>query len=142
MLTTLLLFAQSGSMTTITAAGASDFKLVPAAMGTTHRVSTTDHCFSADFVTAEVVKSGDQWHLKVTGRTTVADAKFRVSPVLYVKQPDYWQMVIEACNADGRTLSESTPYSAEINISGSIGSNGISLSGGSRSKPMLIDVTR
>ena len=98
-------------------------------------------CSPVDFKTADLVPAGDRVVLKVTGEAPHEGLTIDISAVLYVMQPDYWQMVLVACHPEGTTPSgPPVTFTADINISGTIGRKGIELSGRPGSKPRRLDL--
>ena len=83
-------------------------------------------CLPVDFATADLRSDGDRVLLKVTGQAPHAGMSIEVRPVLYVMQPDYWQMALVACTAKGvKPAGAPEPFSTEINLAGSVGRKGI-----------------
>ena len=87
-------------------------------------------CTAIDFSTAELARAHDRVLLRITGEAPHAGMSIEVRPVLYVMQPDYWQMALVACGPKGvKADGPPVTYSAEINVSGSVGRKGVVLSG-------------
>ena len=87
-------------------------------------------CVPVDFKTVEIARAGDRITLKVTGEAPHAGLSIEVRPVMYVMQPDYWQMGLVACRPETVTASgPPVPFEVVINVGGSVGRKGIELSG-------------
>ena len=98
-------------------------------------------CLSIDFKTAELVRSNDRIVLKVSGEVPHGGMSIEVRPVVYFVTPDYWQMSLVACTAkDVKAEGPAVPFSAEINVSGSLGRKGIALTGKSGTKPKRLEL--
>ena len=98
-------------------------------------------CAAVDFATAELVRVKDRVLLKVTGEAPHGGMSVEVRPVLYVMQPDYWQMVLVACVAKGaKAEGPPAPFSVEINMAGNLGRKGIELSGRPGGKPKRLEL--
>ena len=83
---------------------------------------------------------GDAIHLRVSGEQPHEGMTLEVRPVVYLMQPDYWQMALVACVPEGTPLSgPATQFVSEINVSGWVGRKGIDLSGGAKFKPLRIE---
>ncbi len=89
-------------------------------------------CRPIDFVEArlEYTDAGD-WVVFVRG---VKPEKLQVQlvPVLYVVKPDYWLHTLVGCPVTGDAADIGPTYEARIQISGSVGSRGVDISGKSR----------
>lgn len=97
-------------------------------------------CVPVDFKTAELVKSGDRILLQVTGEAPHAGLSIEVRSVLYVMQPDYWQMGLVACHPEEVSPGgPPVPFTVDINVAGSVGRKGVELSGRPGSKSKRLD---
>ena len=102
--------------------------------------ATKQVCIAIDFKTAELVKVGDRITLKVTGEAPHAGLSIEVRAVMYVMQPDYWQMGLVACHPETVTAAgPPVPFEVAINVGGSVGRKGIELTGRSGTGPKRLD---
>jgi len=69
--------------------------------------------------------------LTVTGRKPATDVQVTLVPVVYVKQPDFWEITVTGCSS-GIGLPVLTPYTATFDFTGSLGRCGIEVVGATR----------
>ena len=76
-------------------------------------------CSPVTVKTAELVRRGGAAFLKVTGVAPSKGLTFEVRPVVYVMQPDFWQMSLVGCTPTGTIVAAvRTPFAAEVNVYG------------------------
>ena len=90
----------------------------------------TKSCATQDYGTAALRTADGRMVLHVTGMAQHPGMTIEVRPVLYVMQPDFWQMGLVACDPAGsKPTGPATPFDADIGISGWSGRKGIDLNG-------------
>lgn len=96
-------------------------------------------CRRIDFDKAEVVPGivPNTWFLVVTGMKPWATMTVTLSPLVYIRQPEYWGIEVIGCQA-GIGLPAETPYSAALDISHVIGTIGVEVKGATKSKQIKV----
>jgi len=114
-----------------------------AATGTTagERVATPgasapEQCQTIDFEKAAVTPLATTGttvrnRLTVTGQKPAANVRVTLVPVVYIKQPDFWEITVTGCSS-GIGLPVLTPYTATFDFTGSLGRCGIEVAGATR----------
>ncbi|HSV67520.1 MAG TPA: hypothetical protein VLJ59_16645 [Mycobacteriales bacterium] len=69
-----------------------------------------------------------QFVLQVSGLKPYADMKVSLEPVVYIRQPEYWEIEVVG-SLSGIGLPVDTPYTVSLPLAGSIGSIGIDVVG-------------
>jgi hypothetical protein len=91
--------------------------------------------------TASLIRRDGTVRLLVAGDASRPGMAFQVRPVVYVMQPDYWLMALVGCvleEASGTAVK--TPFSAEVDVYGSVGRKGIDLTGDPAGTPLRLDL--
>jgi hypothetical protein len=99
-------------------------------------------CQIIDFKTATVSQrpspaTTPRYLLTVTGTVASRSQTVRLVPVTYIQQPVYWAIEVTAC-APQIGLPATDEFTAELDLTGTIGTKGIQVVGASRSE--TIDV--
>jgi hypothetical protein len=98
-------------------------------------------CSPVSVKTAELVRRDGNIVLKVTGEAPYAGMTLEVRPVVYVMQPDYWLMSLVGCLPHGTVAAAvTTPFSAVIDVHGSVGRKGVDLSSDPKAKQLRLDL--
>jgi hypothetical protein len=105
-------------------------------------------CQPIDFSRAFVRKSDAFPHdlvLVVSGYKPSSNMDVVLSPLVYIRQPEYWEIEVQGC-ARGIGLPVLTPYTATLRLGGTIGSKGIEVVGATRrqrieipSRPIVLE---
>jgi hypothetical protein len=87
-----------------------------------------------DFETAKVVEGivNDTYILIVTGTKPYLNMEVRLSPLIYIDKPDYWQIEVVGL-LPGIGLPALGPYIAHLDLGGVIGKKGIEVVGATKS---------
>ncbi len=67
-------------------------------------------------------------YLVVSGYKPSSNLEVVLSPVMYIRQPEYWEIDVRGC-ARGIGLPVLTPYTASLRLGGTIGTRGIEVVG-------------
>ena len=59
--------------------------------------------------------------------------KCELSPVIYIRQPEYWEIEVQGCQR-GLGLPVLTPYTVALRLGGTIGTKGVEVVGATRSQ--------
>lgn len=97
-------------------------------------------CVPIDFSEAHIVHEGADWVLEVSGRSAHRPEDIRLLPVMYVMQPDYWQVMLVGCPERDGATGPVRPYKVRLKVNGSIGHKGIRLLGASPASYKRIDI--
>jgi len=99
--------------------------------------STT--CRRIAFEGAQVVPGfiKDTYFLIVSGKKPWASMKVELVPLVYVTQPDYWEIEIVGCQR-GVALPVEVPYSAVLEITGVLGKQGVEVVGATRTEKIKV----
>jgi hypothetical protein len=90
-------------------------------------------CRLIDFDKAQVVPGffPKTFFLIVTGTKPWITMSVELRPRIYIKQPDYWEIEVIGCQS-GIGLPTKAPYHVALDISQSLGTNGIEVVGATR----------
>jgi hypothetical protein len=90
-------------------------------------------CRVIAFDKAEVVPGfiPQTWFLIVSGIKPWATMKVELQPLIYVTQPDYWEIEVVGCLSGIGTPVE-VPYSAVLEITHTLGKNGVEVIGANK----------
>ena len=111
----------NGGAQGVSAAVPESFRMAPAPMNC--RLVTFDEIS----VNAGIVPN--TWFLTVNGSVACANISVRLTPYVYVKQPDYWQIEVTGCMEGGICLPVVKPYSVTISLGNILGKKGIEVIG-------------
>jgi hypothetical protein len=93
-------------------------------------------CQRIDFNRA-YVRTGDtgkfERYLVVSGYKPTSNMEVKLSPLVYVRQPEYWEIEVQGCQR-GLGLPVLTPYTVALRLDGTIGTRGIEVVGATRSQ--------
>jgi hypothetical protein len=92
-------------------------------------------CVNIDFKKAVVNKR--TLTLTVTGKTGCSNTKVYLQPVIYVRKPEYWRIIVVGCR-DNICLPAVSSYEVSINLEGIIGTKGIAVVGATTMKKIDI----
>jgi len=96
-------------------------------------------CAPVRITTAELIRRDGSVILKVAGQAPSAGMTLEVRPVVYIMQPDYWQMALVGClPKDVAAAAVVTSFAAEVALHGAVGSKGIDLSGDPTGLPIRL----
>jgi hypothetical protein len=86
-----------------------------------------------DFESAEVVAGfvNDTYFLIVSGTKPYVNMEVRLSPLVYVRQPEYWEIEVVG-SLPGTGLPQTAPYSEPILLSGITGTKGVEVVGANK----------
>jgi hypothetical protein len=93
-------------------------------------------CQRIDFSRAYVrtVDTGTfERYLVVSGYKPTSNMEVELSPLVYIRQPEYWEIEVQGCQR-GLGLPVLTPYTVALRIDGTIGTKGIEVVGATRSQ--------
>lgn len=92
-----------------------------------------------DFEKAEVVGGfvNNTYFLTVSGEKPYINMRVELSPVIYIRQPEYWRIEVVGI-LPGSGLPAFAPYSVTIPLDGIIGTKGIEVAGASSSEKIDI----
>ena len=98
--------------------------------------SAPEQCQTIDFEKAVVTPLATTGttvrnRLTVTGQKPAANVRVTLVPVVYIKQPDFWEITVTGCSS-GIGLPVLTPYTATFDFTGSLGRCGIEVAGATR----------
>lgn len=95
-----------------------------------------ERCETIDYEDAIVVPGfvNDTYILIVCGEAPADGMAVRLSPVVYVMQPDYWQIDLIGCTGGGNKPCATRAFIAEISLDGIRGKKGIKVVGKTRQK--------
>jgi hypothetical protein len=71
-------------------------------------------------------------YLVVSGFKPTSNMEVELSPLVYIRQPEYWEIEVLGCQR-GLGLPVLTPYTVALRIDGTIGTKGIEVVGATRS---------
>jgi hypothetical protein len=80
-----------------------------------------------------------RYELTVTGKTPSMSQRVKLVPVTYIRQPEYWAIQVSACHVGDVLLPAEGRFSATLDLTGSLGTQGIEVVGKTRSQK--IDLT-
>lgn len=98
-------------------------------------------CVPIDFNEANIIHADNDWLLEVSGHSPFRPEEIRLLPVMYVMQPDYWQVMLVGCPERGKGAGVPRPYKVRLKLNGTIGHKGIRLLGASPASYKRIDIT-
>jgi len=90
-----------------------------------------------DFRTAKVVPGflPNTWFLVVTGIKPCLNMKVKLSPLIYIRQPDYWGIeVVGSLHGICIVGIAPAPYNVSIPLDGILGTKGIEVIGATKKK--------
>lgn len=98
--------------------------------GAPHGGTPTTSCSAAEFDSATVQRdpSSGSTTLIVTGVKRSSNVSIELTPVVYIRQPEYWLILVNGCGS-GMGMPVLTPYVVKRDITGSIGTLGIEVRG-------------
>jgi hypothetical protein len=99
-------------------------------------------CSVIDFDKAAVLgatTNAVRHELVVTGTTATAGVKVTLVPLTYIRQPEFWGIEVTGCTSQVG-LQVVTPFTARLNIDGTIGTIGVEVIGATRSQliPLIL----
>ena len=97
-------------------------------------------CRLIDFEKAEVrpgIVSGT-YFLIVRGTKPYMNMEVDLTPLVYVRQPEYWGIEVIGCLPGGIGLPATEPYTATLALNGTIGTQGIEVIGATRSEKISV----
>ena len=126
---------------------ASPSQSAPVASGRASATPPAQQCRTIDFTKASVtpIASTDpaspstQYRLTVTGSATSSNVSVKLTPLVYIQQPDYWGIQVIGCSP-GVGLPVIRPYTATYDFTGALGKCGIEVVGATRQQ--RIDLAR
>ncbi len=92
-------------------------------------------CRVIEFENVDVVPGivNDTWFVNVSGTKRYRNMTVRLVPLVYVKQPEYWEIEVVGC-LPGIALPALAPYSESIALDGIRGKKGIEIIGATGSE--------
>lgn len=96
-----------------------------------------ESCRLIDFTRCEV-RPGflpDTYILIVTGMQPYANMQVALMPLIYIRQPDYWEIEVVGC-LRGIGLPVLTPYTVSLPLDGIRGVHGVEVVGANRRKQL------
>jgi heat shock protein HslJ len=131
-------------------AGAATACVTPPKPPTTTTTTTTGpggqprDCRVIDFekATVESVPSAattPRHRLVVSGTKPSLSQTVSLRPVTYIQQPEYWAIEVTACDPPQAGLPATGPYTATLDLTGSLGTRGITVVGATRSQNIDVD---
>jgi hypothetical protein len=94
-----------------------------------------------DFEWAEVVTLRSfppQFLLRVGGTKPYANMRVDLSPLVYIRQPEYWGIEVVGCLRGGILLPAEVPYEVSLPLSGITGTRGVEVIGATRSEQIEV----
>lgn len=82
-------------------------------------------CRPIDFEDAEVVRRQGSYQLVVTGTVPYWNMTVRLTPVTYIRQPEYWEIQVEGCVSGDVVLPAVREFTATLDLEGTMGTEGI-----------------
>ncbi len=86
-----------------------------------------------DFEAAKVMEKAGNYFLVVSGTKPYLNMTVRLSPLVYVRQPEYWGIEVLG-SLPGIALPATAPYTVAISLNGILGTIGIEVIGASSSQ--------
>lgn len=77
------------------------------------------------------------WILIVSGTKPYLNMTVRLSPLIYIRRPDYWGIEVIG-SLPGIGLPATAPYTVSLPLDGILGTKGIEVIGASRRKKILV----
>lgn len=105
-----------------------------------HALPTPQSCRIIDFETARVIilESFPPRHvLVVSGEKPYFNMEVSLSPLVYIRQPEYWGIEVVGCLPEVG-LPALAPYVVRLDLAGTIGTRGIEVIGANRSEKIEI----
>jgi heat shock protein HslJ len=135
----LAVLALALSALAVTVACKPPVKPPPSSITTTSVFGPPRTCQTIDFDKATVTQRPStatvpRYLLTVTGTKPSETQTVTLEPVTYVQQPDYWLIVVKACNTTHTLLPGPAPYTATLDLWGIVGTQGIQVAGATRSE--------
>jgi hypothetical protein len=97
-----------------------------------------------DFDQAQILTKGGLppvFLLKVAGTKPFLNMEVELVPLVFVQQPEFWDIEVVGRLPGGIGLPPSAPYDVFLPLSGIIGSRGIEVKGATRSKKIEVPPT-
>jgi len=100
-----------------------------------HKVTRSESAHLVDFETAEVVGGivNDTSILVVAGQKPYLNMQVMLSPLIYIVQPDYWQIEVVGV-LPGIGLPAFGPYVTHLDLAGVVGKKGIEVVGATKTE--------
>lgn len=124
------------------------FAAPSASAATDPRLPGDASCTPIDFTKAFVRTldtSPREQVLVVSGLKPSSNMDVVLSPVTYIRQPEYWEIDVQGCMR-GLGLPVLTPYTATLRLAGTVGTKGVEVVGATRSlridvpgRPVILD---
>lgn len=100
-------------------------------------VAAGETCQLVDFDTATVTPlattgTSVRRRLTVTGTTPWADGEVSLSPLVYIRQPEYWGIEVTWCRSGDVGLPAERPFTVTYDFTGTLGTQGIEVIGENR----------
>jgi hypothetical protein len=90
-----------------------------------------------DFEEAKVVERAGTYFLIVSGIKPYLNMTVRLSPLIYVRQPEYWGIEVLG-SLPGIALPATAPYTVAISLNGILGTIGVEAIGASSSQKINV----
>ena len=92
-------------------------------------------CQRIDFSRA-YIRTGDtkfERYLVVSGFKPSSNMEVELSPLVYIRQPEYWEIEVQGCQR-GLGLPVLTPYTVALRLGSNVGTKGIEVVGATRTQ--------
>jgi hypothetical protein len=99
-----------------------------------HGRAASQSCRLLDFEEADVRPGivNDTWILVVRGNAPCANMRVELLPLIYIKQPEFWEIEVVGCTSGPICLPQAKPFTEILPLNGTIGTAGIEVVGTSR----------
>ena len=82
----------------------------------------------------------ETWILVVSGTKPYLNMTVRLSPMIYVRRPEFWEIEVIG-SLPGIGLPMTAPYTVTLQLDGTLGTKGIEVVGASKRKKILVPPT-
>jgi hypothetical protein len=82
----------------------------------------------------------DTWILVVSGTKPYANMTVRLSPLIYVRRPEYWEIEVIG-SLPGMGLPMTAPYTVSLQLDSSLGTEGVEVVGATKRKRIRVPPT-
>lgn len=74
-----------------------------------------------------------RYELVVAGTKSASNVEVQLTPVTYIRQPEYWLIMVRGCSR-GIGLPVLTPYTARLDVTSTLGTEGVEVQGSDHSQ--------
>jgi hypothetical protein len=112
-------------------------------LGKLRAAPASQTCRLIDFETAEVRPGfvNNTFFLIVTGTVPCTNMRVELIPLIYIRQPEYWEIEVVGCLPGPICLPQVRTFTETLPLDGIIGTRGIEVVGASRRERIGVPVT-